>query len=125
MHNYAECSLGFKLTRYVSYRTEKEMRDDCRTSGNLSPIYKKSHLGLEDYLNQSSVDGLTMQNPCPAEHSICTINFAQVNNLITVWKRPFSQTLEEEVSSANVFTHFTDLVGQLVNETPLYFFSRG
>ncbi|KFO09584.1 hypothetical protein N312_04196, partial [Balearica regulorum gibbericeps] len=38
---------------------------------------EKSHLGLEDYPNQSSVDGIPEQNPCPPEHSICTINFTQ------------------------------------------------
>uniref|UniRef100_A0A8B9DUU2 B double prime 1, subunit of RNA polymerase III transcription initiation factor IIIB n=1 Tax=Anser cygnoides TaxID=8845 RepID=A0A8B9DUU2_ANSCY len=76
LHNFAT---SMELVKQVNKteRTEKEMRDDCRTSGNLSPPYKKSHLGLEDYMNQSSVDGLTMQNPCPAEHSLCTINFAQ------------------------------------------------
>ncbi|XP_035165086.1 transcription factor TFIIIB component B'' homolog isoform X4 [Oxyura jamaicensis] len=76
LHNFAT---SMELVKQVNNteRTEKEMRDDCRTSGNLSPKYKKSHLGLEDYMNQSSVDGLTMQNPCPAEHSLCTINFAQ------------------------------------------------
>ncbi|KAF1400648.1 hypothetical protein FQV23_0002654, partial [Spheniscus humboldti] len=38
---------------------------------------EKSHLGLEDYPNKSSVDGLPEQNPCPPEHNICTINFTQ------------------------------------------------
>ncbi|XP_068523634.1 transcription factor TFIIIB component B'' homolog isoform X2 [Anas acuta] len=76
-------------------RTEKEMTDDCRTSGNLSPIYKKSHLGLEDYLNQSSVDGLTMQNPCPAEHSVCTINFAQNETCAQDCQQPCVSSTEE------------------------------
>ncbi|KFP39412.1 hypothetical protein N324_05069, partial [Chlamydotis macqueenii] len=38
---------------------------------------EKSQLGLEDYPNQSSGDGLSEQNPCPPEHNICTINFIQ------------------------------------------------
>ncbi|XP_054665457.1 transcription factor TFIIIB component B'' homolog isoform X2 [Grus americana] len=59
-----------------------EMRDSCENSGELRPVTasskpEKSHLGLEDYPNQSSVDGIPEQNPCPPEHSICTINFTQ------------------------------------------------
>ncbi|XP_075597255.1 transcription factor TFIIIB component B'' homolog isoform X2 [Balearica regulorum gibbericeps] len=59
-----------------------EVRDACENSGELRPVTaspkpEKSHLGLEDYPNQSSVDGIPEQNPCPPEHSICTINFTQ------------------------------------------------
>ncbi|KFZ54530.1 hypothetical protein N338_04121, partial [Podiceps cristatus] len=38
---------------------------------------EKSHLGLEDCPNQSSVDGLPEQNPCPSKDNICTNNFTQ------------------------------------------------
>ncbi|KFP71465.1 hypothetical protein N310_10925, partial [Acanthisitta chloris] len=38
---------------------------------------EKSCLGLEDCPNQSSMDELPEQNPCPPEHNICTINFTQ------------------------------------------------
>ncbi|KFP76450.1 hypothetical protein N311_03424, partial [Apaloderma vittatum] len=38
---------------------------------------EKSHLGLEDCRNQSSVDGLPKQNPCLPERNLCTINFTQ------------------------------------------------
>ncbi|KAM6187079.1 transcription factor TFIIIB component B'' homolog isoform 2-T2 [Sarcoramphus papa] len=63
-------------------RTEKDMRDACGNSGDLRPVTaspkpEKSHLGLEDCPNQSSVDGLPEQNPCPSEHNICTISFTQ------------------------------------------------
>ncbi|XP_029860895.1 transcription factor TFIIIB component B'' homolog isoform X8 [Aquila chrysaetos chrysaetos] len=63
-------------------RTEKEMRDACGNSGDLrainaSPKPEKSHLGVEDCPNQSSVDGFPEQNPCPPEHNIYTINFTQ------------------------------------------------
>ena len=80
-------STDFKLMRYIHYRTE--MRDACGNSGDLRPVTAsqkpgKSHPGLEDYPNLSSVDELPEQNLCPSEHNICTISFTQVNNLITV-----------------------------------------
>ncbi|XP_068279428.1 transcription factor TFIIIB component B'' homolog isoform X2 [Nyctibius grandis] len=75
---------SMELTKQVdkTERTEKEMRDACGNSGDLRPVTaspkpEKSHLGLEDYPNQSSVDGLLEQIPCPSEHNICTINFTQ------------------------------------------------
>ncbi|NXI70244.1 BDP1 factor, partial [Anseranas semipalmata] len=76
LHDFAT---SMELVKQVDKgeRTDKETRDVCGTSGDLPPKCEKSHLGLEDYLNQSSVDGLTVPNPCPAEHSLCTINFAQ------------------------------------------------
>lgn len=61
------------------------MRDAHGKSGELrttSPTPEKSHLGLEDCPNQSSVDGLSEQNPYPCEHNMCTINFTQVKNSI-------------------------------------------
>lgn len=83
-------SVGFRLTRYVPCRTE--MTDACGNSGDLRPVTAspkpdKSHLGLEDYPNKSSVDGLPEQNPSPPEHNICTINFTQVKNLISLQSR--------------------------------------
>lgn len=80
-------SIGFKLTMYIPYRTENDTRDACENSGDLRPVTaspkpEKSHLGLENHPNQSSVDGLAEQNPCPPEHNICTINLTQVKNLI-------------------------------------------
>lgn len=78
--------VGFKLTSYTLYRAEKEMRDASENSGDLRPVtaspkHEKSHLGLEDCPNQSSVDEIPEQNPCPPEHNIGTVNF-QVMNLI-------------------------------------------
>ncbi|XP_004949688.2 transcription factor TFIIIB component B'' homolog isoform X3 [Gallus gallus] len=58
-------------------RTQEEMKDVCGTSGNLSPGCEKSHLGLEDYLDEGSVDRTAVQNPCPAKDSQCTLGFAQ------------------------------------------------
>ncbi|XP_010129012.1 PREDICTED: transcription factor TFIIIB component B'' homolog, partial [Chlamydotis macqueenii] len=82
LHDFATRSM--ELTKQVdkTERTEKEMRDACGNSGDLRPVTasskpEKSQLGLEDYPNQSSGDGLSEQNPCPPEHNICTINFIQ------------------------------------------------
>ncbi|NXJ06226.1 BDP1 factor, partial [Odontophorus gujanensis] len=77
-------------------RTQKEMIDVCGTSRNLSSECEKSHLGLEDCLDESSVDTPAVQNPCPAMDIQSIISFAQVSTLITVWKCPVSQTLKRE-----------------------------
>lgn len=79
-------SIGFKTTIYIPYRTENNTRDACENS-DLRPVtasrkHEKSHLGLENHPNQSSMDGLAEQNPCPPEHNICTINLTKVKNLI-------------------------------------------
>ncbi|XP_052557385.1 transcription factor TFIIIB component B'' homolog isoform X2 [Tympanuchus pallidicinctus] len=58
-------------------RTQKEMKDACGTSGNLSAECEKSHVGLQDYLGESSVDRPAVQNPGPAKDSQCTGSFAQ------------------------------------------------
>ncbi|XP_031460644.1 transcription factor TFIIIB component B'' homolog isoform X2 [Phasianus colchicus] len=58
-------------------RTQKEMKDACETSGNLSAECEKSLLGLEDYLDESSVDRPTAQNHSPVKNSQCTASFAQ------------------------------------------------
>ncbi|KAM6289373.1 transcription factor TFIIIB component B'' homolog [Aegotheles albertisi] len=79
-----------------SMELTKQMRDACGNSGHLRPVTaspepEKSHLGLEDYPNQSSVDGLPAQNPCPSEHNTCTINFIQ--------KEACTQDSQQHVSS--------------------------
>ncbi|NXC39687.1 BDP1 factor, partial [Penelope pileata] len=76
-------------------RTEKEIRDVCGTSGYLSPECEKSDVGLEGYLNQSSVDGHNVQNPCPAEHSLCTISFAQNETCTQDCQQPCVSSTEE------------------------------
>ncbi|XP_066037613.1 transcription factor TFIIIB component B'' homolog isoform X2 [Chamaea fasciata] len=75
-------SFGFKLTRYVPCRTEKQIRDPCGNSGDLrhlsaSPKPEISHLGLEDCPSPSYVDELSEQSPYPLEHHIGTVNFTQ------------------------------------------------
>ncbi|XP_061324629.1 transcription factor TFIIIB component B'' homolog [Pezoporus flaviventris] len=84
-HDFATQSMELnkkadKIERYIPYRIEKEMRDAHGKSEELrttSPTPEKSCLGLEDYPNQSSVDGLPEQNPYLSEHNTCTINFPQ------------------------------------------------
>ncbi|XP_071657966.1 transcription factor TFIIIB component B'' homolog isoform X3 [Patagioenas fasciata] len=77
-------------------RTENNTRDACENSEDLRPVTaspkpEKSHLGLENHPNQSSVDGFAEQNPCPAEHNLCTINLTQ--------KEAFPQDSQQCVSS--------------------------
>ncbi|KAM4879502.1 LOW QUALITY PROTEIN: transcription factor TFIIIB component B'' homolog [Sylvia borin] len=75
---------SMELTKQVekTERTEKQIRDVCGNSGDLrhlsaSPKPEKSHLGLEDCPNPSSVDELSEQSPYPLEHHIGTVNFTQ------------------------------------------------
>lgn len=82
LHDFASGSM--ELTKQVdkTERIEKQIRDACGNSGDLrhltaSPKPEKSHLGLEDYPNPSSMDELSEQSPCPLEHHICTVNFTQ------------------------------------------------
>ncbi|XP_075582074.1 transcription factor TFIIIB component B'' homolog isoform X2 [Pelecanus crispus] len=80
LHDFATRSV--ELTKQVDKTERTEMRDACGNSGDLRPVTaspkpEKCHLVLEDHPNQSSVDGLPEQNPCPPEHNICTINFTQ------------------------------------------------
>ncbi|XP_065518309.1 transcription factor TFIIIB component B'' homolog [Lathamus discolor] len=78
-HDFATKSMELNKQADKIERTEKEMRDAHRKSGELritSPTPEKSHLGLEDQ-NRSSVDGIPEQNPYPSEHNMCTINFTQ------------------------------------------------
>lgn len=91
-------SFGFKLTRYIPCRTEKQIRDACGNSGDLRPLTaspkpEKSHLGLEDYPDPSSVDELPEQSPCPLGDNICPVNLTQVKNLIRVQKCPVFEIL--------------------------------
>ncbi|XP_041342308.1 transcription factor TFIIIB component B'' homolog isoform X2 [Pyrgilauda ruficollis] len=82
LHDFASGST--ELTKQVdkTERTEKQIRDACGNSGDLrhltaSPKPEKSHLGLEDCPNPSSLDELSEQSPCPLEHHICRVNFTQ------------------------------------------------
>ncbi|XP_039945858.1 transcription factor TFIIIB component B'' homolog isoform X2 [Hirundo rustica] len=82
LYDFATGSM--ELTKQVdeTKRTEKQIRDAFGNSGDLrhltaSPKPEKSHLGLEDCPNLSSVDELSEQNPCPLEHHIGTVNFTQ------------------------------------------------
>ncbi|KAM4639478.1 transcription factor TFIIIB component B'' homolog isoform 3-T3 [Amazona ochrocephala] len=79
-HDFATRSMELNKQADKIERTEKEMRDAHGKSIELrttSSTPEKSHLGLDDCPNQSSVDGLPEQNPYPSEHSMCTINFNQ------------------------------------------------
>ncbi|XP_066195828.1 transcription factor TFIIIB component B'' homolog [Sylvia atricapilla] len=82
LHDFATGSM--ELTNQVekTERTEKQIRDVCGNSGDLrhlsaSPNPEKSHLGLEDCPNPSSVDELSEQSPYPLERHIGTVNFTQ------------------------------------------------
>ncbi|XP_068032094.1 transcription factor TFIIIB component B'' homolog [Anomalospiza imberbis] len=82
IHDFASRSM--ELTKQVdkSERTVKQIRDACGNSGDLrhlsaSPKSEKSHLGLEDCPNPSSVEELSEQSPCPLEHHVCTVSFTQ------------------------------------------------
>ncbi|XP_074994080.1 transcription factor TFIIIB component B'' homolog isoform X11 [Calonectris borealis] len=80
LHDFATTSM--ELIKQVDKTERTEVRDACGNSGDLRPVTaspkpEKSHLGLEDYPNQSSVDVLPEQNSCPPEPHICTINFTE------------------------------------------------
>ncbi|KAM6034928.1 transcription factor TFIIIB component B'' homolog isoform 2-T2 [Theristicus caerulescens] len=80
LHDFA--TRNMELTKQVDKTERTEMRDACGNSGDGRPITaspkpEKSLPVLEDYPNQSYVDGIPEQNPCPPEHNICTINFTQ------------------------------------------------
>ncbi|XP_076219089.1 transcription factor TFIIIB component B'' homolog isoform X2 [Aptenodytes patagonicus] len=80
LHDFTVRSM--ELSKQVDKTERTEITDACGNSGDLRPVTaspkaEKSHLGLEDYPNKSSVDGLPEQIPCPPEHNICTINFTQ------------------------------------------------
>ncbi|NXJ66562.1 BDP1 factor, partial [Rostratula benghalensis] len=69
-----------KTERYLPYRSE--MKNTCGNSEDLRPVTaspkpEKSHFGLGDYPNQSSVGGLPQQNPCLPENNMSTMNFTQ------------------------------------------------
>ncbi|XP_037979389.1 transcription factor TFIIIB component B'' homolog isoform X2 [Motacilla alba alba] len=105
LHVFASGSM--ELTKQVdkTERTEKQKRDACGNSGALrhltaSPKPEKSHLGLEDCPNPSSVDELSEQSLCPLEHHICTVNFTQ-NEACTQDARPHCISNTEETSVVN------------------------
>ncbi|NXN67036.1 BDP1 factor, partial [Himantopus himantopus] len=80
LHDFASRSM--ELIKQVDKTERTEMRDACGNSEDLRPVIaspkpEKFHFGLEDYPNQSFVDGLPAQNPCLPEHTTCTINFTQ------------------------------------------------
>ncbi|XP_027738421.1 transcription factor TFIIIB component B'' homolog [Empidonax traillii] len=82
LRDFATQSMELNKQVDKTERAEKQMRDACGNSGDLRPVTaspksEKSHLELEDCPNQSSVDEVPEQNPCPLEHNICTINFTQ------------------------------------------------
>ncbi|NWS77780.1 BDP1 factor, partial [Crotophaga sulcirostris] len=99
---------SIELTKQVDEmeRIEKEMSNASGNSGDLrlltaSPNPEKSHLELEDYLNQSSVDGLPEQNSCPPEHNISTINFTQKEACAQDSQQCASNTEETSVVNNN------------------------
>ncbi|NXP47000.1 BDP1 factor, partial [Heliornis fulica] len=80
LHDVATRSV--ELNKQVDRTKRNKMRDSCGNSGELKPRTasskpEKSHLGMEDCPNQTSVNGLPEQNSCTPDHSICTINFTQ------------------------------------------------
>ncbi|XP_054373873.1 transcription factor TFIIIB component B'' homolog isoform X2 [Molothrus ater] len=82
LHDFASGSMELNKQVDKTERTEKQIKDACGNSGDLRhrtalPKPEKSHLGLEDCPNPSSVDELSEQSPCPLEHQICTVNFTQ------------------------------------------------
>ncbi|XP_075303413.1 transcription factor TFIIIB component B'' homolog isoform X4 [Opisthocomus hoazin] len=88
---------SMELTKQENKTERTEMRDACGNSGDLRPVTAsqkpgKSHPGLEDYPNLSSVDELPEQNLCPSEHNICTISFTQ--------KEPCAQDSQQQCVSS-------------------------
>ncbi|XP_021236302.1 transcription factor TFIIIB component B'' homolog [Numida meleagris] len=79
--------------------TREEMKDVCGTSGNLSPECEKSHLGLEDYLDESSVDRPALQNPCPAKDSQCAVSFPQNETHARDCEQQLTSSTEETSAS--------------------------
>ncbi|XP_032531684.1 transcription factor TFIIIB component B'' homolog isoform X3 [Chiroxiphia lanceolata] len=82
LHDFAAQSMELIEQVDKTERAEKQMRGACGNSGDIRPVTaspksEKSYLGLEDCPNQSSVDEVPEQNPCPLERNICTINFTQ------------------------------------------------
>ncbi|NXK17044.1 BDP1 factor, partial [Arenaria interpres] len=80
LYDFATTSM--EVIKQVDKTERTEMKKPCGNSEDLRPVTaspkpEKSHFGLEDYPNQSSVDGLTEQNPCLPEDNRCTMNFTQ------------------------------------------------
>uniref|UniRef100_A0A8D2P628 Transcription factor TFIIIB component B'' Myb domain-containing protein n=1 Tax=Zosterops lateralis melanops TaxID=1220523 RepID=A0A8D2P628_ZOSLA len=82
LHDFTTGSMELNKQVDKTERTEKQIRDACGNSGDLrhltaSPKPEKSHLGLEDCPNPSSVDELSEQSPYPLEHHIGTVSSTQ------------------------------------------------
>ncbi|XP_030824175.1 transcription factor TFIIIB component B'' homolog isoform X2 [Camarhynchus parvulus] len=105
LRDFASGSLELNKQVDKTERTEKQIRDACGNSGDLrhltaSPKPEKSHLGLEDCPNPSSVDELSEQSPCPLEHHICTVSFTQ-NEACTQDAQRHCISSREETSVVN------------------------
>ncbi|XP_039422673.1 transcription factor TFIIIB component B'' homolog isoform X2 [Corvus cornix cornix] len=82
LHDFATGSMELSKQIDKTERTEKPIRDACGNSGYLRSLTaslkpEKSHLGLEDYPNPSSVDEIPDQSPFPLEDNICPVNLTQ------------------------------------------------
>ncbi|XP_014816030.1 PREDICTED: transcription factor TFIIIB component B'' homolog, partial [Calidris pugnax] len=80
LYDFATTSM--EVIKQVDKTERTEMKNPCGNSEDLRPVTaspksEKSHIGLEDYPSQSSVDGLPEQNPCLPEDNRCTMNFTQ------------------------------------------------
>ncbi|RLV99986.1 hypothetical protein DV515_00009251 [Chloebia gouldiae] len=105
IHDFASRSMEPTKQVDKSERTEKQIRDACGNSGDLrhltaSPKPEKSHLGLEDCPNPSSVEELSEQSPYPLEHHICTVSFTQ-NEAYTQDAQRHCVSSTEETSVVN------------------------
>ncbi|XP_063037069.1 transcription factor TFIIIB component B'' homolog isoform X2 [Melospiza melodia melodia] len=104
LHDFASGGMELKQVDKIE-RTEEQIRHACGNSGDLghltaSPKPEKSHLGQEDCPNQSSLDELSEQSPCPLEHHICTVNFTQ-NEACTQDAQRHCISSREETSVVN------------------------
>nr|XP_054507533.1 transcription factor TFIIIB component B'' homolog isoform X5 [Agelaius phoeniceus] len=105
LHDFASGSMELNKQVDKTERTEKQIRDACGNSEDLrhqTALSKpeKSHLGLEDCPNPSSVDELSEQSPCPLEHQIRTVNFTQ-NEACTQDAQRHCISSREETSVVN------------------------
>ncbi|KAM9251240.1 transcription factor TFIIIB component B'' homolog [Cariama cristata] len=99
LHDFATRSMELIKQVDKTERTEEEMRDACGNSdlrsATASPKPEKSHCGLEDSPNQSSVGGLPEQNPYLPERNICTINLTQSEACAQDAQQPCISSTEE------------------------------
>ncbi|NXA32000.1 BDP1 factor, partial [Eudromia elegans] len=91
----------------ITERTEKEMRNTCRSFRELqaltvSPKLRTSEVGQELYPNRSCVDGLPERDPTTAEHSLCTVNLTRNEGCIQDFQQQrTSSTKESSVVNDN------------------------